>query len=814
MASQRDTVLGELALERGYLTAEQLDEAKEDQRKIRDEMGIEESLAQILLGKKWLTEDRANELRKAVAVETGAVRMVGGYEIVARLGRGGMGTVYKARKLDSGEYVALKILPPSLASEDLVARFRREAEITQGLSSDNIVGCVEFGFDKKRRCHFCALEFVKGEDLARRIKRKGKLPEAEAIGIATQMTMALEHAHHNGLVHRDVKPANIMVTRDRKALLLDLGLARPTSQEDVRLTQSGAFVGSASYASPEQARGSDEVDIRSDIYSLGATVYHVVTGSAPFEGETMLAVLQSQISGTVPWPAEITPELSEGLCRVIAKMMAKSPDDRYQTPDDLHRDLDLVAAGEEPEVSERALRNSSVKMPAVARSPRIRRALERAERKSGRHARSDDRREKTDSRRERARRPARDRSDSRRQKKRESTRDRSDSRRQKRESARTRRREKEADPSPAPVAAPVPEPEPQPGPEAKPEPGPEAEPGPEPEAKPPAEDGAEQRREARTAAGRGEPPVEGPRTSRRRKALAAAGVLVLLAGVGTAVFFVISRRLPVEDRNLKVDWGATPPEGKILREWWSPPIGEDSAVLDKSAPPLPTGSELVKSFDGPLNWRDNYNSRIRGFVHAPVSGKYVFRLCSDDDSELWLSRNDNPGRAVLIARIDAHKGRDVWEVTSRPVKLKAGRRYYVEAVHREGAGEDHIRVGWDRPDGAKQWPIPGRFLSPGRDIPRPPVITSTAPAIGGAGVLYRYEIKTVAAPAARITVVIAEHQGLPAWLEFDGKSIVSGTPAKEHAGTASEVTVAATNKLGTDKQVFTVKIIDADPTLV
>jgi formylglycine-generating enzyme required for sulfatase activity len=213
--------------------------------------------------------------------------------------------------------------------------------------------------------HFCALELVEGEDLAKRITRLGRLTEDEALSITNQIAMALQHAFYNGLVHRDVKPENIMVTADGTAKLLDLGLARPANQEATRLTESGMFVGSPYYASPEQALGEREIDTRADIYSLGATLYHMVTGKPPFEGTTALAILQKHVNEKLPWPAEVNPELSDGLCRVVAKMMEKSREDRYQTPNDLNCDLDLLQGGGEPEVDVAALKNSSVKVPAV-----------------------------------------------------------------------------------------------------------------------------------------------------------------------------------------------------------------------------------------------------------------------------------------------------------------------------------------------------------------------------------------------------------------------------------------------------------------
>ncbi|MHC4201291.1 MAG: protein kinase domain-containing protein [Planctomycetota bacterium] len=382
MPSRKDAILGKLAVERGYLTQERLDQAFHVQRKMRDELGMDESLEQVLVGKKWLTADQTQELRHAAAVQTGEARLVAGYEAVSKLGQGGMGAVYKARCVGTDEFVALKVLPPSLADKEMIARFTRESEIVRKLHHANIVGCIEFGFDKRKQCYFCALELVDGEDLGKYLRRKGRLLEDEAVSITSQIAGALQHAYFHGLVHRDVKPENIMVTLGGTVKLLDLGLARPANQEATRLTESGMFVGSPYYASPEQAVGEKEVDTRSDIYSLGATLYHMVTGKPPCEGTTALAILRRHVTEKLPWPAEVNPELSDGLCRIIAKMMEKSPDDRYQKPNDLHRDLDLLVEGEEPGVDDAGLKNSSIKVPAV-RPKRRRRPAARA--RHGKH---------------------------------------------------------------------------------------------------------------------------------------------------------------------------------------------------------------------------------------------------------------------------------------------------------------------------------------------------------------------------------------------------------------------------------------------
>jgi hypothetical protein len=250
-----------------------------------------------------------------------------------------------------------------MATERLVARFKREAEITARLDHAHIVGCVEFGYDEKRKCHFCALEYIEGEDLGKRLEREGVIPEAEAVAVAHAIAEALQHAHANGLVHRDVKPANIMVTPDGTAKLLDLGLARAAGDDATRFTQDGLFVGSAYYASPEQGRGEADLDGRSDIYSLGATLYYMVTGAPPFKGLPAAQVIQKHTTDTIPWPAQANPDLSEGLCRVIAKMMAKAPDDRYRDPKELLGDLDRLREGEEPEAARKPPKKSTVAAP-------------------------------------------------------------------------------------------------------------------------------------------------------------------------------------------------------------------------------------------------------------------------------------------------------------------------------------------------------------------------------------------------------------------------------------------------------------------
>ncbi|MHC4503203.1 MAG: serine/threonine-protein kinase, partial [Planctomycetota bacterium] len=336
MASQKDELFGTIALEGGHVTRQQLDDALANQRVMRESMGMHAALVDVLVHKRLLTKDQARDINHEVELRTGEVHLVAGYEIVSK---------------------------PSIADSERISRFRREAEIVRTLDHDNIVKFVEFSYDRRRKHHFYAMEFVDGEELFEWIERCGQLTEDEAVSITSQIAMALQHAFFYGLVHRDVKPENIMVTADGTAKLCDLGLARTVDPAATHLTQTGAAPCTPLYVSPEQILDPDGVDIRSDIYSLGATLYHMVTGRPPFDGATPIDIVRKHIDEKAPWPADLNPDLSEGLCRIIMKMMAKTPADRYQEPNDLNDALDLLDVGQEPEIDDRVRATSKIALP-------------------------------------------------------------------------------------------------------------------------------------------------------------------------------------------------------------------------------------------------------------------------------------------------------------------------------------------------------------------------------------------------------------------------------------------------------------------
>ena len=273
----------------------------------------------------------------------------GDYEILAELGAGGMGRVYRARDLTLERTVALKTLAPQFGSDaGFVQRFLKEARAAARLNHPNIVQIYDFG--QEGDTYYLAMEYVDGHSLGAYLKR-GHFTERDAILVVRHACRALAVAHVEGLIHRDIKPDNLMLTSKGEVKLVDLGIAKRVD-EDQNLTQTGQAVGTPHYISPEQIRGLRDIDARADIYSLGATLYHLVTGHTPFRGTSGALVMSMHLAQPLADPRTYRPELSEGLCRVIRKMMAKERAERYPDADSLDRDLYRLQTGESPEASE------------------------------------------------------------------------------------------------------------------------------------------------------------------------------------------------------------------------------------------------------------------------------------------------------------------------------------------------------------------------------------------------------------------------------------------------------------------------------
>jgi serine/threonine protein kinase len=273
---------------------------------------------------------------------------LGDYEILAELGGGGMGRVYRARDLTLERIVALKTLAPQFRNDQvLVQRFLKEARAAARLNHPNIVQIYDFG--KEGDTYYLAMEYVEGESLAQFLKR-GTFTESDAISVTRFTCRALVVAHADGLIHRDIKPDNLMLTAKGELKLVDLGVAKRVD-EDQSLTQTGQALGTPHYISPEQIRAAKDIDGRADIYSLGATMYHLVTGKPPFNGSSSAMVMSLHLYQPVEDPRVLVPELSEGFSHVLQKMMAKEPGDRYPDADAVDRDLYRLEIGEAPEAA-------------------------------------------------------------------------------------------------------------------------------------------------------------------------------------------------------------------------------------------------------------------------------------------------------------------------------------------------------------------------------------------------------------------------------------------------------------------------------
>jgi WD40 repeat protein/tRNA A-37 threonylcarbamoyl transferase component Bud32 len=302
-------------------------------------------VARELLRRGWLTAYQVNQLFRGRGDEL----LLGSYVLLEKLGEGGMGQVFKARHDLLGRVVAVKVIRKDrLAGPDAVRRFRQEVRAAAQLSHPNLV--LAYDADEVRGMHFLVMEYVEGTDLARLVERSGRLPVAQACDYARQAALGLQHVHERGMVHRDVKPSNLLLSQPGRegqsglVKLLDLGLARlgagPGGERSSTLTEEGMVMGTLDYLAPEQAKDAHAVDIRADLYSLGCTLYHLLAGQPPFDRGARLEKLFNHQWGEAVPVERRRPDVPPRVAAVVRRLMAKRPEDRYQTPAELAVALD------------------------------------------------------------------------------------------------------------------------------------------------------------------------------------------------------------------------------------------------------------------------------------------------------------------------------------------------------------------------------------------------------------------------------------------------------------------------------------------
>ncbi|RME02294.1 MAG: serine/threonine protein kinase [Planctomycetota bacterium] len=338
--ARKETLLvGELALRRRLVSPEQLRVAMDRKEALKAE-GMEKNLAQILEEEDYITREDRLILEQEVLISSPRRDLIKNFEILERLGRGAMGVVYKARDLSTDQVVALKVLLPRYSNDvKFYRRFMREGYIATTLDHPNIVKAYEVGISEEYV--YFSMQYVEGETIQSLLDRQGCLSVDYALRVVIEIAKALECAWRHQLVHRDIKPDNIIITREGKVKLCDLGIAKEVAPGNPRFTPTDKIMGTPYYISPELVQG-EEIDIRSDIYSLGASFYHMVVGKVPFDGESTPRIMVKHVLEALVPPHERKAGVPLEVSEVIMRMMAKRPDGRFQTPEQLRLELEGI----------------------------------------------------------------------------------------------------------------------------------------------------------------------------------------------------------------------------------------------------------------------------------------------------------------------------------------------------------------------------------------------------------------------------------------------------------------------------------------
>jgi serine/threonine-protein kinase len=342
-----DTIFGRMVLDQGLCTNDELRHCIEEAE--ARQATNPALLRDLLVERGYLTRTQAHRVVNSIKEARGptAAHQIPGYVILGKLGAGAMAVVYKARQLSLDRIVAIKVLPKRFTeNKEYVERFYKEGKAAGKLNHANIVQAVDVG--EAGGYHYFVMEYVEGKTLYDDLAAGKVYGEKEALDVIIQVAEALRHAHSVGLIHRDVKPKNIMINKEGIVKLADMGLARQTTDFEAAKMEKGKAYGTPYYISPEQIRGEMDVDGRADIYGLGATFYHLVTGRVPFMADDPAEVMRKHLKEQLVPPDHINTSLSAGISEVIEVMMAKNKKDRYSSVEELLIDLKAVRAGEAP----------------------------------------------------------------------------------------------------------------------------------------------------------------------------------------------------------------------------------------------------------------------------------------------------------------------------------------------------------------------------------------------------------------------------------------------------------------------------------
>jgi serine/threonine-protein kinase len=340
-----DTVFGKMAVEEGLCTDDELGHSLEEMESRRRVKPV--ILKDLMVELGFVTATQADRLKTSIKESKAAAKKIPGYKILGKLGAGAMAVVYKGKQLSLNRTVAIKVLPKRFSENpEYVERFYKEGQAAGRLNHPNIVQAIDVG--EAGGYHYFVMEYVEGKTITDDLAEGGVFGEAEALDIIIQVAHALAHAHACRLIHRDVKPKNIMISTNGTVKLADMGLARATTDIEAAQSEAGKAYGTPYYIAPEQIRGKIDIDGRADIYGLGATLYHMLTGRVPFMAEDSADVMRKHLREKLVPPDHINTSLSAGVSEVVEVMMAKRREDRYRNVEELLTDLEALRDGRPP----------------------------------------------------------------------------------------------------------------------------------------------------------------------------------------------------------------------------------------------------------------------------------------------------------------------------------------------------------------------------------------------------------------------------------------------------------------------------------